>query len=101
MRYMRNKSKAQDNSAYMEWRTRFMPNLNELERQRQEEFVQKPLISILVPVYNTKPDFFEDMIESVRKQTYGNWELCIANASPSNKILSEILEKKNDFRKYI
>lgn len=96
--YMKDKPRIQDNSAYMEWITRFKFDLNELERQKNEEFVQKPLISILVPVYNTKPDFFEDMIESVRKQTYGNWELCIANASPSNKVLSEILEKKNDSR---
>ena len=31
------------------------------------------------------------MIQSVRKQTYTNWELCIANANPSNQEVSSIL----------
>ena len=39
------------------------------------------------------------MIQSVRKQTYANWELCIANANPDNEEVKQILEictKKDD-----
>jgi O-antigen biosynthesis protein len=43
-----------------------------------------PLISILVPLYNTPEEFLRRCIESVREQTYSNWELCLADdASPS------------------
>ncbi len=39
------------------------------------------LISICVPVFNPKASHFRAMIESVIFQSYGNWELCIADAS--------------------
>ena len=40
-----------------------------------------PLISILVPLYNTPEKFLREMIESVLVQTYGNFELCLADGS--------------------
>ncbi|MBE5844875.1 MAG: glycosyltransferase [Butyrivibrio sp.] len=39
-----------------------------------------PYISILVPCYNTDKDFFKEMVDSVRNQTYGKWELILAEA---------------------
>ena len=41
--------------------------------------------------YNTPEEFLKQMIQSVRKQTYGKWELCIANANPANETVAEIL----------
>ena len=38
-------------------------------------------ISVLVPLYNTPIQFLEEMIGSVRAQTYRNWELCLADGS--------------------
>lgn len=37
--------------------------------------------SILVPLYNTPEIFLREMIQSVMNQTYGNWELCLADGS--------------------
>lgn len=54
----------------------------ELERQRRTLFDRPAKISIVVPVYQTPECFLREMIESVCAQTYGNWELCIADASP-------------------
>ena len=53
------------------------------ERSRQEQRVfQNPvLISVIVPLYNTPERFLRDMIESVQKQTYRNWELCLGDGS--------------------
>jgi GT2 family glycosyltransferase len=48
-----------------------------LLRRRKKEI----RFSILVPLYNTPHTFLEEMIESVRKQTYKNWELCLADGS--------------------
>ena len=68
-----------------------VPDEKELERQRRERFAKRPLISILVPVYRTPIPFLADMIDSVRAQTYGNWELCIANADPSCREVGDYL----------
>ncbi len=37
--------------------------------------------SIVVPLYNTPEKYLREMIESVVDQTYGNWELILADAS--------------------
>lgn len=37
--------------------------------------------SILTPLYNTKDTYLEDLIQSLEKQTYKNWELCLADGS--------------------
>lgn len=80
-----------DDVDYEEWYKNHKPTMEELQRQRDTEFEYEPLISILVPVYNTPEEFLKQMIQSVRKQTYGKWELCIANANPANETVAEIL----------
>lgn len=91
-----------DDVNYEEWYRNHRPAEEELERQSKEKFAYMPLISILVPVYNTPDDFLKQMIQSVRRQTYANWELCIANANPSNEAVGAILriaaEKDNRIR---
>ncbi|MCP3928182.1 MAG: glycosyltransferase, partial [Bacteroidetes bacterium] len=42
-------------------------------------FQRKPLISILVPVYNVDQEWLERTIDSVRQQLYENWELCLCD----------------------
>lgn len=37
--------------------------------------------SVLVPLYNTPKRFLKEMILSVKNQTYGNFELCLADGS--------------------
>ncbi len=53
----------------------------ELERQKSDVFSQKIKFSILVPLYNTSEKFLREMIRSVLDQTYGDWELCLADGS--------------------
>ena len=58
-------------------------NLAESERlsQENEKFSKQIKISIITPLYNTPERFLREMIESVIAQTYGNWELCLADGS--------------------
>ncbi len=60
-------------------------------------FSQKPLISVLLPVYNIEEKFLRKCIESVAAQIYEKWELCAADdASPAphvRKILEEYARK--------
>ncbi len=54
---------------------------DELRRQKKTAFDRKIRFSILVPLYNTPQEYLIDMIHSVIKQTYENWELCLADGS--------------------
>ena len=66
-------------------------------RQQIENLARRPLISVLLPVYNIEEKWLRRCIESVTKQIYENWELCIADdCSPSphiRKILEEYAAK--------
>ncbi len=46
-------------------------------------FIQQPLISVLIPIYNPNLRFLEAAIESVRQQLYPRWELCLADDDSS------------------
>ncbi len=55
------------------------------EKRRKEEtetvFPHMVKISILVPLWNNQREFQIQMLDSVMNQTYGNWELCLADGS--------------------
>lgn len=60
-----------------------------------------PLISIVMPTYNTVPEFLERAIESVRNQLYPHWQLCICDdASPKPHVRS-ILQRYSALDKRI
>lgn len=46
--------------------------------------------SVVVPAYNTEREHLADMIQSIRQQTYGNWELCIADGTPGTSMLADL-----------
>lgn len=58
-----------------------IPLKRDLSRQRKTEFDFMPKISVAVPLYNTDKKFLTEMIDSVRAQSYENWQLCLADAS--------------------
>ena len=58
----------------------------ELQKQRETVFENAIKISILVPMYETKPEFARAMIDSVLAQTYSNWELILADASKTDLV---------------
>ena len=64
----------------------YLPTQEELQQQRETSFSKNPLISIVVPTYETDEMFLKQMIDSVVAQTYENWELCLADGSKSNKV---------------
>jgi len=52
----------------------------------------KPLFSILVPIYNTDPEYLLPMIESVQNQIYPHWQLCLVDDCSPKSYLKRILE---------
>lgn len=57
-----------------------------------ETFEHKPLISVVVPTYNTPIKLLDTMIRSVRNQLYDHWQLCIADDQSSDKRTCERLK---------
>lgn len=77
------------------------PSEEALDRQRRETADLPYLFSIVVPVYETREEFLRAMIDSVRRQSYGGWELLLIDASSSDaveKIVREIMEEQQDDR---
>lgn len=62
-------------------RLKFTVSKKERTRQEKTQFLKNYKYSILVPLYNTNEKFLREMIMSVKKQTYKNWELCLADGS--------------------
>src|SRR5436190_4414244 len=63
-------------------------------RQAIETFAQRPLFSILLPVYNPNLDWLTDAIDSVRRQIYENWELCIADDASTDQSVRPFLQEQ-------
>ena len=85
---------------YGPWYEAYVPDEAELEKQRKHHFSYEPLISVAVPAFRTPETFLIQMIESLLDQTYGNWELCIANGSPEDTVMKGVLDEymKKDSR---
>lgn len=79
--YRKLKSKSMEKIAMKQHGTESFPGTEKIEIQKNAKFEREIIFSILVPLYNTPENFLTDMIDSVVNQTYGNWELCLADGS--------------------
>jgi glycosyltransferase involved in cell wall biosynthesis len=75
---------------YAEWIKRY-DTLRLTDRRKIKAhiriFPKRPLISVIMPVYNPTAEHLETAIKSVRAQLYPDWELCIVDdASPSRHV---------------
>lgn len=53
----------------------------------------QPLISVVMPVYNTPEKWLRKCIDSVIAQTYPKWELCIANDASTSPHVRIVLDE--------
>jgi GT2 family glycosyltransferase len=81
--------------AYAKWIEKH--RLTDADRSEQRAWAETlpnpPTISLLMPVYNTPERFLRLAIESVRRQTYPHWELCIADDGSAQRHVGTILEE--------
>ena len=85
---------------YQEWVRRF-DTIEEEDLKAIATYVEslpyKPLISLVLPTYNTPERWLRLVIESVRANVYQNWELCIADDASTRdevrQVLNEYAEK--------
>lgn len=62
-------------------------------KEPEQELEYKPLISVVVPVYNVEPQMLTACIQSVQNQTYDNWELCLVDDCSTDARVRETLRQ--------
>jgi O-antigen biosynthesis protein len=80
-------------SEYGRWIHEFERPDDELIQLKLPTLQTQPLISVVMPVYNTNPSELIAAIQSVVDQSYSNWELCIADDASSVPEVKEILNR--------
>lgn len=78
---------------YPAWRKKHEIKQAELDEQRGIKFDYEPVFSIVIPLYNTRIKFLREMIDSIINQTYGRWELCLADGTGENSPLIPVLKE--------
>lgn len=68
-------------------------NACDARRQRSIDFPDMPKFSLIVPLYKTPIGFFNELVNSVKSQTYSNWECVLANSTPEDSVLSARIEQ--------
>ena len=94
--------KGQENNtiAYKKWIELNEPTKEELQKQSHTNFTIQPKISIVVPLYNTKIEYLNEIIQNMKAQTYSNWELCLADGSEIKQPEIEELTKLDERIQY-
>ena len=99
MRHLNKKQMKNISDNYEDYIKNNEPTFEELENQKLENFEYAPLISIVIPMYNTQEVFFNELIDSILNQTYSNWQLCLADGSKETlKYIEDRLKSLNDSR---
>jgi glycosyltransferase involved in cell wall biosynthesis len=80
--------------SYTAWIAAFEPSPSDYPalKLQQQAWPWQPLISVVMPVYNTPPAILRATIESVRAQVYANWQLCIADDASTMPHVRKLLE---------
>ncbi|MEW8206254.1 MAG: glycosyltransferase family 2 protein, partial [Candidatus Thiodiazotropha taylori] len=68
-----------------------LPKLESIEALNEWE--GRPLISIVMPVYNVEEAWLREAIDSVLAQTYDDWELCIADDASTKTHIKRVLKE--------
>lgn len=72
--------------AYLQWIKHNEPTASELVQlgARVPNWRYRPLLSVLMPTYNSPLNYLKEAVESVQAQIYPHWQLCIADDASSN-----------------
>lgn len=81
---------------YDKWFKHYRISDEELEKQKLVKFKNMPKFSIVVPLYKTPLNYLKILIDSVKNQSYDNWELCLSDGSGlANSKLRQYITKES------
>ena len=77
------------------WHNRLTPRLRATLQQDATALAQTggPLISVVVPAYNTPEKYLRELLDCLGQQLYPRWELCIADDASPQPHIRRILEE--------
>ena len=80
---------------YQQWLRKNYPQPKNFDKIKSQILTldYRPLISVIVPIYNSDRHFLQQAIESVIDQIYPNWELCLADDCSSKPHVKSVLEE--------
>ena len=55
------------------------------QKLRRKKLDYNPLISVIIPVYNVKPEYLKACLDSILSQSYQNFEICLADDASTSK----------------
>lgn len=70
-----------DDGNYRRWLAGHRATAADLAAQREPLFPEMPLVSVVVPCFESDGSYLREMIASVAAQSYGKWELVLVDAS--------------------
>lgn len=83
-----------EDPAYRTWYAYHGPRPDDLKRMALTVpwMPYRPLISIVMPTYNTPERFLREAIASVQAQVYPHWELCVADDASTEPHVRAVLD---------
>ena len=78
---------------YDAWIRSKLADAETLEKQRGTAFPFMPLVSVVIPLYNTPPALLHDVADSILGQSYPKIELCLADGSPDDSLKKELVSR--------
>jgi GT2 family glycosyltransferase len=81
---------------YQAWLAANEPSADRLMQMRvaSREWTVRPLLSVVLPVYDPDAAWLREAIRSVRDQAYEGWELCVADDASKRPHVRQILESE-------
>ena len=82
-------------SDYQKWLEQHRASAQDVKRMRQEArtFTSRPVISVIIPVFNTPVQRLEEAVESVLAQAYEHWELVLVDDGSTDADLLRTLPR--------
>lgn len=91
-----------DENNYKNWTKKHKLTEQELQEQREQVFAYAPKISIVIPLYKTPLNYLDELVSSIQRQTYSNWEICFSDGSGEQvSELTKALQKYAESNKNI
>lgn len=87
------KATHKDQKDYERWLEKHKITETIREAQKETVFNKQPCFSIVVPLYKTQEKYLKELLESIKGQTYSNWELCLSDGSGLDSPLKEVLKE--------
>lgn len=87
--------RSKQNVLYRQWLRENLLTSDSVDRMKciDQEFLFRPKISILTPVYNVGEVWLRKAIDSVRNQIYTDWELCLINDASTEDHIITVLDE--------